>query len=780
MQIIISKHGGFCQGVSRAVKTVFSECEKAKTTGEKIYILGELIHNESVMAELKAAGAEVINEPSDLPDLKNSTPVSVIIRSHGEPPETFEYFKNRGVKVIDCTCPFVKRTQKIVNEHAANGYGIIIVGEKNHPEVKGINGWCGGGAAIIGSEQCDKLVLEGERRFCCDGGCYNECDKGYNECDSCGDNGGELGVCNAEISKFYGKNVCVVAQTTFSNEKFKVFLQKFPKNRFKTVEVFDTICYTTKERQEETERLAKSCDCMVVIGSSSSSNTLKLFEICRRSCESVILVENAEQLAQEKIVSFKKVGVVTGASTPIERSMEVFLSMENNTEAEVIVNEQAEVTEAAVAAEPAVSEPVEAVKPMSEMEAAVAKMDEKQTKFRKGQRITATISSATDEGLAVYISNTKKEILLPKEEIDCEVYDKAVYSAKVGEEIEVKIVGLNPVQLSEKAIKRDLEEEAAVKDIADGQKEFAVVIDGFNKGGLIAHYAGYEVFIPSSQIRIGFVKELDKYVGKTLRVKAEKVESGRRKQIVASQRVILEAEKAVRDAERAAKEEEFFGAVSAGDIIKGTVARFAAFGAFVDVNGIDCLAHISDLSWTGCNSPADVLELGKEYEFKVLKCDKETKKVSLGYKQLQSRPWDLVPGKYMVGDVVTGKVVRIASFGAFVEIEKGIDGLVHISQISHEWLENATSALKVGEEVQAKIIAIDHEKEKITLSIKAMTPAPEAPARAPKHDKAEDGEDKPRRARKPRTESDDNDVHEWKDNSDGGVSIAELLANNNQ
>lgn len=740
MQIVISKHGGFCQGVSRAVKTVFSECEKAKTTGEKIYILGELIHNESVMAELKAAGAEVINDPADLPDLKNSAPVSVVIRSHGEPPETFEYFKNRGVRVIDCTCPFVKRTQKIVNEHAANGYGIIIVGEKNHPEVKGINGWCGGGAAIMGTEQC---------------------------------------VCNTEISKFYGKKVCVVAQTTFSNEKFKVFLQKFPKNRFKTVEVFDTICYTTKERQEETERLAKSCDCMVVIGSPNSSNTLKLFEICRKSCESVILVENAEQLAQEKIVSFKKVGVVTGASTPIERSMEVFLSMENNTEAEVIVNEQAEVTEAAVAAEPAVSEPVEAVKPMSEMEAAVAKMDEKQTKFRKGQRITATISSATDEGLAVYISNTKKEILLPKEEIDCEVYDKAVYSAKVGEEIEVKIVGLNPVQLSEKAIKRDLEEEAAVKDVADGQKEFAVVVDGFNKGGLIAHYAGYEVFIPSSQIRIGFVKELDKYVGKTLRVKAEKVETGRQ-QIVASQRVILEAEKAVRDAERAAKEEEFFGAVSAGDIIKGTVARFAAFGAFVDVNGIDCLAHISDLSWTGCNSPADILELGKEYEFKVLKCDKETKKVSLGYKQLQSRPWDLVPGKYMVGDVVTGKVVRIASFGAFVEIEKGIDGLVHISQISHEWLENATSALKVGEEVQAKVIAIDHEKEKITLSIKAMTPAPEAPARAPKHDKADDGEDKPRRARKPRTESDDNDVHEWKDNSDGGVSIAELLANNNQ
>ncbi|MDY4186448.1 MAG: 4-hydroxy-3-methylbut-2-enyl diphosphate reductase [Candidatus Borkfalkiaceae bacterium] len=728
MRIIISKHGGFCKGVSRAVETA------EKISGKGVYILGDLIHNERVMNKIKNLGSTVVYSPEEVKGGK------VLIRSHGEPKKVFDYFDEKGIEVIDCTCPFVKRTQKIVSEYAEKGYKIIIVGEKNHPEVIGINGWCGFKALISDGETCD-------------------------------------------LSDIREENACIVAQTTFSNEKFERFLQKFPKNRFKTVEVFDTICYTTKERQEETERLAETCDCMVVIGSKRSSNTLKLFEICRKRCKNVIWVESAEILAQENLVSFKKVGIVTGASTPIDRSREVFLSMENSTEA-VKVNE-AEVNEAATeAVAEQKAEPVkEAVKPMSEMEEAVAKMDEKQTKFKKGQKITATISSATDEGLAVYISNTKKEILLPKEEIDCETYDKAAYSAKVGEEIEVKIIGLNPVQLSEKAIKRDIEEAAAVKEIADGQKEFSVVVDGFNKGGLIGHYAGYEVFIPSSQIRIGFVKELDKYVGKTLRLKAEKVESGRRKQIVASQRVILEAEKAARDAERAAKEEEFFGAVSVGDIIKGTVVRFASFGAFVDVNGIDCLAHISDLSWTGCNAPADVLEIGKEYEFKVLKCDKETKKVSLGYKQLQTRPWDLVPGKYMVGDVIKGKVVRIVPFGAFVEIEKGIDGLVHVSQISHEWLENPTSALKVGEEVEAKIIAIDHEKEKITLSIKAMTPAPENAAKAPRKERVadgEEGEDKPRKARKPRVEGDDGEVREWKDNSDGGVSIAELLADNNK
>lgn len=719
MEIILAKSIGFCSGVCRAVDTAMS------MGGKGVFVLGELIHNETVTAKLKEKGSVIVNSIDEI------TGGKVIIRSHGEGKKVFQTLKDRGVEIIDCTCPFVARTQRIVEEHYKQGYQIVIAGEKNHPEVKGLDGWCENTA----------FVTDGED----------------------------------DLSRFSGKKVCVVAQTTFSAAKFDLFLQKIKKSTLKTVEVFNTICYTTRERQEEANRLSEICDCMIVIGSASSSNTRKLFDVCRKKCKSVFLIESADLVDIKNFKSFYKLGIVSGASTPREQTMEVFFSMEEkNTGAEVIVNEAT--TETVTAPEVAAEEP----KTMSEMEEAVAKMDDKATKFRKGQKITATISSATDEGLAVYISNTKKEILLPKEEINCENYDKAEYSKKVGEEIEVKIVGLNPVQLSEKAIARDLEDEKLVAEIADGNSIFNVVIDGFNKGGLIGHYAGFEVFVPSSQIRIGFVRELDKYVGKTLRVKAEKVENGKRKQIVASQRVILEAEKAQRDAERAEKEEEFFGAVSVGDIIKGTVVRFAAFGAFVDVNGIDCLAHISDLSWTGCNAPSDVLEIGKEYEFKVLKCDKETKKVSLGYKQLQPRPWDLVPGKYMVGDIVKGKVVRIVPFGAFVELEKGIDGLVHVSQISHEWLENPTSALKVGEEVEAKIIAIDHEKEKITLSIKAMTPAPENAAKAPRKDHEAEGEDGEKAARKPRrqrNDADDGELKEWKEDSNSGVSIAELLAN---
>ena len=490
---------------------------------------------------------------------------------------------------------------------------------------------------------------------------------------------------------------------------------------------------------------------MVVVGGKHSSNTKKLMRICQGNCESVYFISNPDELNYKNFRNYKKVGIVAGASTPNEQSMEVFINMEETNE----------------------------VKSSNTMEEAMSAMGDSQPKFRIGQKITATISAATDDGLALYINNTKKEIMLPKDEMVCENYNKADYAAKVGEDIEVMIVELNPVKLSEKAIVAQKEEEEAIAKIANGEI-FTVTCTGSNKGGLTAKLGSYEVFVPSSQIRIGFVKDLDKYVGKTLRLKAEKVENqGRRKQIVGSQRVILEAEKAERDAAKAKKEEEFFSSINEGDVVTGTVVRFAAFGAFVDVNGFDCLAHISDLSWTNAKTPAEVLEIGKQYEFKVLKCDKETKKVSLGYKQLQPKPWQLAADKYAIGDVIKGKVVRIASFGAFVEVEKGIDGLVHVSQISHEWLENPTSVLKVGDEVEAKIVDMDVEKERMNLSIKALTPAPEGATsrRRERNDEGDAEGEKPRRERRrdARPAQDDDEPREWNEGGVSGVSLGDLI-----
>ena len=203
---------------------------------------------------------------------------------------------------------------------------------------------------------------------------------------------------------------------------------------------------------------------------------------------------------------------------------------------------------------------------------------------------------------------------------------------------------------------------------------------------------------------MGYVKELEKYVGKKLRLRMIEIKTERRKEIIASQRVILEKEKAAKEAAKAAKEAEFFANIHVDDIVEGKVERVTSFGAFVSVNGFDCLAHISDLSWTGVKSVTDVLEIGKKYQFKVLKIDTEAKKVSIGFKQLQAQPWDLAADKYAEGDVIHGKVVRIVPFGAFVEVEKGIDGLVHVSQISHEFLENPTTALTIGEEIDEMCI----------------------------------------------------------------------------
>ena len=742
MQIIVTKYGGFCFGVKRAVETAMN-----LPAGEN-YVLGEIIHNESVVGALAAKGVITVNEIGEIPDGAN-----VLIRTHGEAKAVFDKAAEKNLNVIDCTCPFVKNIQTIVEEHRKKGAAIVIIGNGNHPEVKGINGWCENAAFIT--------------------------DKPF------------------DIDRLSGNSVCIVVQTTFSVEKFDEILKNIPKDCSKTVEIFKTICYTTIKRQEEAESISAECDAVIVLGGKKSNNTDKLFEICAGHCKNVFRVSSPVELDYKELKKFKKVGIVLGASTPAEQSLEVISNMEN-AEVKASMNEEtvseqeqaaAAVSETAEAAAPAAEEekietPVAEAAEENTMEAAIAMMDNKPQKFRLHQIITATISQAGDDGLALYIPNTKKEVLLDKSEMLCEEYKKEDYVGKVGDDIDVMILALNPLKLSEKAMEELKKEEAEIEEIKNG-KIFEVKVTGTNKGGLtgvVEECKSYQVFIPSSQIRIGYVKDLEKYVGKTLRCKAEKVEGkGSRRQIVASQRVILEAEKAERDAIRAEREEAFFNSIEVGYIVKGTPQRFTDFGAFVNVNGFDCLAHISDLSWSGCKKCSDVLELNKTYEFKILKIDRENKKVSLGYKQLQPKPWELVADKYHAGDVVKGKVVRIVSFGAFVEVEKDVDGLVHVSQISNEWLDNPTSVLKVGDEVEAKILEIDTEKEKMTLSIKALLPESDVKRVNPNKARKEDGEEGAHKQRKPRAAREEDDgLREWKDDNHGGASIAEILANLNK
>ena len=709
MHVIIGKNNGFCFGVKCAINKAYA----LKGQG---YILGEIIHNKITTDKLKETGLKIIDNLERV-DFKGGE--NLLIRTHGEPKATFDKAKKLNLNVIDCTCPFVKKIQDTVHEHFIKGYKIVIIGKKEHPEVVGVNGWCEDSALI--TEEAN------------------------------------------EINALSANKLCIVAQTTYSSEKFDKIIKNYTNNNVKTVDIFKTICYTTTERQNEAKVLSKKSEVVLVVGGENSNNTNKLFEICSKNCKNVFRITNPADFDYKRIKSYNNIGIVLGASTPKEQFQEVISNMENKITPE-------EITQETIATEV----PQEELKPnvvdaKTEMEKAFNNIRPAKD-LRIGQVVTAVITSAKDDGLTLSIKDVKKDdFSLPKDELLGE-YNKEDYQDKLGQKIRVMVIKKGPIVFSEKAMEKILKEEAEIEEIKNG-KIFEAIITETNKGGLIGKFGSYQVFVPSSQIRLGFVKDLEKYVGKTLRLKAEKVESrAARRQIVGSQKVILEAEKAERDAIKAQKEAEFFASIQEGDVVLGTPVRFATFGAFIDVNGFDCLAHISDLSWTGCKNCAEVLELNKNYEFIILKIDQENKRVSVGYKQLQKRPWDTVVEKYAVGDVVKGTVVRIVSFGAFVQIEKGVDGLVHVSQISNAWLENPLTALQVGQEVEAKIIDLNLEKEKMTLSIKALLPEEE------KTEQEENGIKG--KKRKSKEEIDEvEELREWKDEDNSGASIADMLKN---
>jgi ribosomal protein S1 len=383
--------------------------------------------------------------------------------------------------------------------------------------------------------------------------------------------------------------------------------------------------------------------------------------------------------------------------------------------------------------------------------------------YKAGKKVSATVIIVKESGVDVAIGG-KKDGFIDKSEMNIDgSYDPSLY--KEGDVIDAVIIenpnkGSTYINLSKKQVDQIRENDRICEEILKGQ-EFELVCDKVVKGGITGRYGAYTVFVPASQIKFGFVKNLEEYLGKKLRLKAlppkekfaaenaaaesadETAEinaeisenesmadaeaSGNRnarprrktgKFIVASQRIVLERE-------QREKEDEFWNSIFVGDIVTGKVKRFAAFGAFVNVRGFDCLVHISDISWNRIVDPSKVLELNALYDFVVLNLDRGANKISLGYKQLQRKPYEMAYEKFPVGSVVTGKVERIKDFGAFISLDDGVDGLVHVSQISHNYVRNANEVLKVGDEITAKVLSFDENK--ITLSIKELLDKPEAP-----------------------------------------------------
>lgn len=663
MKIIVSKNKGFCNGVKRAINMALSA---KPNIGKKVYCLGEIVHNAKVVDAIQKAGITVID---DLSVLQKGD--KLIIRSHGAPPQVYDFCRQTGVEIIDATCAFVKNIQNKAQEYFQKGFKIVLVGDALHPEIIGINGWCDNTAIIY------------------DG--------------------------NGKLSLNTDKNILVLFQTTFDNDKVNETLKNIVSYHSQIVEFFNTICYTTKDRQQFAEYCSKNSDFVVVVGGKNSSNTSKLFNIASANNKNTIWIQDAMQLPD---VSNKKcIGLIAGASTPEELTEEVLSKMMNDAKDNVEVKEQPEQTveQQEVAAE--------VKQPETEQELftrAVEKLEKSPRQFRKGQKVRGTIVQKSDEGIFVSLY-TKKEGFMPNDQITASEDMQAAKDAlQPGDKIDCIVVSTDKgITLSKKELEILYKDDEQLDGIKAGNK-FEVTIKQDVKGGLLAKLGSYTVFVPASHIKLGFAKDLKQYVGKPLTLVAldDGIDESKHK-IVASHKIILEREKKE-------KEDNFWNNIEVGEIVEGKVMRFASFGAFVSVRGVDCLAHLSDLSWNPVKTPDEVLQIGNTYEFVVLKLDREGNRISVGYKQLQPHPWQLAAEKYTPGTIVTGKVARILPYGAFVDLGNGIDGLLHISNISWDWLADINQVVKPGEEIELQVMECDPENKRITLSRKALIPQPEA------------------------------------------------------
>lgn len=669
--------------MKKAVNTAVSLAEKYG----KIYTLGELVHNELVTEYLCEKGA-ICLKTEDCDKLKKGD--VALIRAHGITKELEAELKERGIVLFDATCPVVKRNQKLAEDRAKTGDDVIIVGDKNHDEVIGVASYAG--------KNC-KVVSDGE---------------------------------TLPIGE---KSTSILFQTTILPEKFEKieeFAKNFEKNHNNLVGIFNTICYTTKEKQDEARALAEKSDAVLVLGSHTSANTRRLFEVAKEVNPNTFFVENAnDALNQTKFIKdIQCVSIVAGASTPPWLIQEVTRLM-SETQKNAVETVETEVKNEATLQEQTVAEEKE---PTTMADLLKSATSVGYTNYKVGKRIKGKVISAGDSGIYVAIGG-KKDGFIDKSEASLDGnYNPADY--KEGDEIQATILAVNKeyVSLSKKDVDAvRLEEAEAEKALAQG--EFSLTMTEVVKGGLRGRLGQYTIFVPASQIRMGYVSNLEDYKGKTLRLtlmppkekentEAEGEETAqsedkpqkKSRYLFASQRIILEREKKE-------KEDLFWNNIHVHDIVTGKVKRFTQFGAFVNVRGFDCLAHISELSWNKITDPSTVLTIGESYDFVVLKMDRETGKISLGYKQLQKKPYEVAAEKFPVGTVIKGKVERIFPYGAFVSIDDGVDGLVHVSQISHNWIKDANEALTVGQEVEAKIIGFDDNR--ITLSIKELLPAPE-------------------------------------------------------
>ncbi len=691
MEIIIAQHAGFCFGVRRAIRAVY----KNLTPSARVYTLGPIIHNPQVVEELRKKGV-IIEE-----EFENLDSGTVIIRSHGVPESVAAQIQAKGLHMVDATCPYVKRIHDLVRRFKQDGYPILIIGESAHPEVIGINGWCDNqGMIVYQDEDIERLP---------------------------------------PLSK-----ACVVVQTTITQEKSNDILEKLQK-RIPKLRIFNTICRATSERQREAVEIAKKADVMIVIGGKNSSNTHKLYELCSRHCAKTISVETVSDILPRVIKMGDVVGITAGASTPDWIIKEVVDKMDQLKEEKIPqeetqilestqeTNEDASTEEMPAVAQEEAPEQAEPLKEETSIEEVVSNEEPPQEEeeistmegyektmvsLKPGQVVTGIVLRVTDKDIIVNVGY-KSDGVVPAEEISLDHGVKPSDLYKEGDAIEVAVLKVKDedgnVLLSQKSIAhrkvwKDIEE------ALNSKAEMVAVASEVVKGGLIAKIKGVSAFVPASQVSTRYVEDLKMFIGQPLRLQILEIDR-QRNRVVASQKAILQGEEAL-------AKQALWENIKEGQKRTGEVKRLTHFGAFVDIGGVDGLIHVSDLAWGHVGHPKEVVSEGQQVEVIVLSADQEKDRISLGLKQLIPHPWENIEQKYVAGTLTAGKVVRITAFGAFVELEPGVDGLVHISQISDQRVQKVEDVLKQGDMVTVRILDVKPNDKRISLSIREAVDRP--------------------------------------------------------
>ena len=634
MKIIVAKNSGFCNGVRRSVDLA----NKASEKNIKTYTLGPLVHNPTQVKMLEEKGLGVIDENEAL-NLNNS---QIIIRSHGVSEKLKGDLRKNSNEVIDATCPVLINIYKKIKEKENEGYTIIIIGDKDHPEIKAMASYVNNGIIIKNETEAKNIT---------------------------------------NMSKLY-----VVSQTTNRIDFFENIAHELEKTNDDVV-IENTICNATRLRQEACKSLSKEVDCMIVVGGFNSSNTNKLYQIAQKYCKNVKRIETVKDLPLQKLSNFNIIGVIAGASTPDQVIEEVVNRMDDLTNEELMNS-----------------------------------IEDSMKKIYPRDVIDGTIIDVKDDEVFVDIQY-RADGIVKLDEMSEEQKENPKDHFEIGQEVEVYVIKLDDgegnVALSTRRAE-GMKNWKTLREAFENEQTVEGDITGANKGGLTARGMGINGFVPASQIAPYFVKNFKKFVGEHWDLKIISIDE-RKNRLVLSRKDIVEE-----------KLDEQWDELEEGQVITGKVARLTDFGAFVEIGSLDGLLHVSDISWTRVEHPRDVLNIGDDIEVKILKLNKEKNRISLGRKQLLEKPFAEFANEHEVGDVITGKVVNLLDFGAFVEVSEGVEGLIHVSEISWDHVEKPSDELNVGDEVEVKILSIDPEEEKIGLSIKALKEAPERNERKPR------------------------------------------------